>query len=116
MLRRENRLQKGRDFQKVFKNSRPVFVNNLSVRVSQKPGALSPARFGFVISNKVDKRSTRRNALKRRLRVVTREILPLVKPGLDIVVIVKSNFKYPYQLDEIKEQLREALTRAKAFR
>ena len=116
MLKKENRLQKGRDFQKVFKSSRPVFIGNLSVRITQKPGGTMPSRFGFVVSNKVEKRSTRRNALKRRLRVAAREILPAVKSGLDIIVIVKSNFSYPYQLDEVREQLREALVKAKAFK
>ena len=44
--------------------------------------AAQPPRFGFIVSKKVDKRATRRNRIKRRLREAVRQTL-LVPPLLE---------------------------------
>ena len=164
MLKKINRLQKDRDFQKVFKGSRITKTENLVFRVRERPDqkskvksqnynskfksdeilnqvqddkdsehrrnersykltANSPAlpaggyqlprgaRFGFVVSNKVNKRATRRNALKRRLRAAVRELLPTLLPDIDVVVVVKRDFSYPYDYQEIKKQIGAGLAK-----
>ena len=126
MLKKQYRISQNNHFLKVFKNSRPIFTKNLVLCVAtqnpkpktQKSGnetmeqwnnEAMNTRFGFVVSNKIDKRASRRNGLKRRLRAVIQELLPNVKPGFDIVIQVKTNFEYPYQYSEIKKQMEEGL-------
>ena len=130
MLKKENRLQKEKDFGKVFKGSRPIHTQNLAFRVTKRMSK-SPtsarasaetgeirnpkpneARFGFVISNKISKLATRRNALKRQLRAIIEQEMPNVKAGYDVVIMVKLDFKYPYKQDEIREQVREGFGKA----
>lgn len=110
MLSKQNRLQKDKEFTKVFRTSRPVFTDNIAVRVMKRFDT-KPSRFGFVISNKIDKRATRRNALKRRLRSATRELLPGLKSGFNVVILVKKNYPFPYQLNIIKKDLEETFTK-----
>lgn len=100
MLHTDNRLRKDKDFRRLFSSSRPFFAGHLSLRSGKN--SLNKTRFGFVISNKIDKRSTRRNSLKRRLRVIARELILTIKPGYDVIVVVRENFTYPYNLVEIK--------------
>jgi len=107
MLAKSNRLQKDKDFSKVFRSSRPVFAGNLNLR-AMKRSDIGPSRFGFVISNKIEKRATRRNGLKRRLRAAVRELTPSIKTGLNIVITVKQNYNYPYNYIEIKTDLKSA--------
>lgn len=109
MLSKANRLQKDKDFSKVFRASRPVFVGNLAVRAMKRSDSNS-SRFGFVISNKIDKRATRRNALKRRLRSIVRE-LSLLKDGFNVVIMVKQNYAFPYNYIEIKKDLEDAFVK-----
>lgn len=65
----------------------------------------TPSRFGFVISNKIDKRATRRNALKRRIRVAIEEELAQISGGLDVVIQLKKPFVYPYDHKIIKDEV-----------
>lgn len=110
MLPKLNRLRKEREFQQVFKKSRPVYFGNLQVRVVERK--VSPEvvnRFGFIISNKTEKRSARRNAQKRQLRVVARALLSALKPGYDIVVFLKKTYDFPLSQEVIRKDLVGAL-------
>jgi len=110
MLAKKYRVRKKREFDNIFKKSRPLHSENLILRVcfSNK----ETIKFGFVVSNKVDKRSTRRNAIKRQLRAITQEIMPKVKKGTEVVVIVKKEFPYPYEQKVIKSQYLPLLLKA----
>ena len=44
-----------------------------------------PSRFGFIVTKAVGNAVTR-NRIRRRLRAVSREILPEIAPGSDIVI------------------------------
>ena len=146
MLKKENRLQKDKDFSKVFKGSRPIYAENLvlrfairktptklriernyeitnkSNRISQQSSkqamkqssneTMISSRFGFVISNKISKLATRRNALKRQLRMIVEKSLPNIKPGYDVVMIVKRDFSYPYKQKVIEAQVINGLGKA----
>jgi len=115
MLQKQNRLQKDREFQRVFKNSRPIGMKNLSIRVASNNTREANIRFGFVVSNKIEKRSTRRNALKRQLRELSRGLISRLKPGYDVVVVIQKDFSFPYKQEEIKVQLETGLIKAGAF-
>lgn len=111
MLNIKNRLQKNREFQRVFKNSKPAGMKNFSIRAANNFTKEQNLRFGFVISNKIDKRAVRRNALKRQLREIAGSLLSELKPGYDIVVVVQKDFSFPYKQEGIKLQFVEGLKR-----
>ena len=112
MLQKQNRLQKDREFQRVFKNSRPISMKNLSVRTAKNNTKESKTRFGFIISNKIEKRATHRNALKRQLRELARGLISRLKPGYDVVVVIQNDFIFPYKQEEIKAQFEEGLRKS----
>lgn len=110
MLKSQNRIRKDKEFKKVFRFSKPQVSNNLLVR-SAKNG-FNFSRFGFVISNKIDKRATRRNALKRRLRSLASLTLNQVNPGYDIIIMVRQSYSYPFDFEAIKKDFIDALKKS----
>jgi len=116
MIQKQNRLQKDREFQRVFKNSRPFSMQNLSIRTAKNNTREANIRFGFIISNKIEKRATRRNALKRQLRELARGLISRLKPGYDVVVVIQKDFSFPYKQEEIRAQFEAGLTKAGAFK
>lgn len=110
MLSKVHRLQKDKDFKKVFRFSRPAQAGNLAIRTAEN--RLKQSRFGFVISNKIEKRATRRNALKRRLRALARSLISRVKTGYDVIVIVRTGYKFPYDYSVISADFHEGLRKA----
>ena len=116
MLPQTQRIQKNKDFEKVFKKGKSVFTKNLSFRFLPNNNAdqLS-VRFGFIISNKVNKLAVRRNAIKRQLRQICQVLIPEIKQSCDIVIMVKQDFPYPYDQKEIEQQVREGLMKARVL-
>ena len=49
------------------------------------------SRFAFIVSNKIHKRATKRNRIKRLLRESVRSFLPITKPGFDGVFLAKKS-------------------------
>lgn len=111
MLPKENRLKSSRDFDRVFKKSKPLFTKNFAVRYLLRSKKEDPSRFGFIISNKISKLATKRNQLKRQLRHIVHDLIFELKPGYDVIVLVKSDFNYPYEQAEIKKQMIEIFTK-----
>ena len=58
-----------------------------------------------MVSTKVSKRAVVRNKVKRRLREISRELLPNISSGWDVVVMTK-----PQVVELETEQLRKGLT------
>lgn len=87
MLPVKNRLKKTAEFNKVYKEGR--FFGTKLISFKLKENGLSASRFGFVVSTKVHKKSTKRNLLKRRMREVIRLNLDKIKIGLDIIISTK---------------------------
>ena len=111
MLSKENRLQKDKDFSRVFKNTRPISTEHLSIRANRLVGD-KESRFGFVVSNKVNKLATRRNALKRQLREIVRSLISELATGYDVIVVVRTDFPFPYDQEKIMPELKGGLKRA----
>lgn len=112
MLKKENRLQKEKDFNRIYKGSKPVYSKNLVLRVASISDISQAPRFGFIISNKLNKLATKRNALKRQLREIVQKEIPRLKTGFNAVIMVKQDFEKPYQQDDIKKQVIELLQKA----
>lgn len=107
MLDKVNRVRESREFLRIFKTVKPIYSDHLVIRATRRQGGVS--RFGFVISNKIDKRSSRRNGLKRRIRAVIEHNLSNIKPGFDVVIQVKMAFDYPYEYKQIELEVLEII-------
>jgi ribonuclease P protein component len=96
MLKRENRLAKIVRKRDEKKYPSPLF----DVRVSDNKE--NRARFGFVVSKRVDKRAVVRNRTKRVLAETAKEFLGKLT-GKDIVVIAKRVLSFKDKEDVVKE-------------
>ena len=87
MLPKRNRLKKEKDFERVFKKGKGLEEGFLFIKVAKND--LEMSRFGFVVSEKVSKKATLRNKVKRKLRELTRARLSRIKIGLDVALVAR---------------------------
>ncbi|MGA2418406.1 MAG: ribonuclease P protein component [Candidatus Staskawiczbacteria bacterium] len=111
MLPKINRIKKKKDFETIFKKSKS-FKNNLFVFRIMENG-LGKNRFGFVVSQKVSKKATIRNKIRRRLAEAARAHIKNIKIGADIVLIALPGIEKK-EFSEIEEAVNSALIMAKA--
>jgi len=109
MLPKEHRLKKEKDFELLFKKGRGVFDNFVGIKFLDNN--LSISRFGFVVGVKVSKKAVKRNLVKRRLREVTKNKLKEIKPGFDIILIIRPA-ALGLNLDELEEKTVKSLKKA----
>ncbi len=86
MLNRENRINKDKEFDQIFKTGQSFYSGFLGFKALST--SLKESRFGILISTKVSKKAVDRNLLKRRIREIIQTELSLLKPGFDLVIIV----------------------------
>lgn len=91
MLPRKYRLAKEKDFKTLAKNGGFSFTKELGIKYLKNN--LNFSRFGFVVSNKIDKRATVRNKIKRRLREIVYQNLDKFKLSFDILILTKPAIK-----------------------
>ena len=105
MLSKNNRLKKRNDFDAVFRKGLKFKEDFLSLRIVKNNYKTS--RFGFIVSQKVSKKATLRNRIKRRLRAIIRSRLPKTKKGFDVVLITNPGLegKDFWELEEILDDL-----------
>lgn len=85
MLPRANRLTKKKDFEGVFKKGRSFKEDFLILKILKDDS--NQIRFGFIVSQRVSKKATVRNKIKRRISKLVRQKLGKLKKGMDIVLI-----------------------------
>lgn len=86
MLAKANRITKEKEFALINKLGRSFYSPVLMVKI--KPNDLNISRFATIVSNKVSKKATQRNLIRRRLSEIIRLNLNKIKSGFDILVIV----------------------------
>lgn len=91
MLPAINRLKKKRDFDRVFKKGKGFKEDFLVLKST--PNNLKISRFGFIVSQKVSKKATVRNKIKRKLRELVRLRMAEIKKGIDGVLIVSKGLE-----------------------
>ena len=115
MLPKINRLAKKKDFDAIFKHGKSVYLPTFLLKY--QPNQLRVSRLGVIVSNKVSKKATLRNSIKRKIREIMRLIWPQIRQGQDVVVLVSPRIidnqgKLPsYQV--MTNTLKQALSRAK---
>jgi len=106
MLAKENRLPSSviRD---VLKNGYKVREETMSL--IYKKNILKLSRIGFTVPTFVDKYSTVRNRIKRVLRHSVRSLMHDIKPGWDMIFIVRrkiiNEYEHKFFLENIKTLL-----------
>lgn len=111
MLNNINRLRKTREIQKVFKIGKSLKSADFSIRYA--PSRLGVNRFAIVVGTKVDKRATRRNAIKRLVREVIRQNIQLLPLSFDIVLTAHKLPNWPLKLADVQGELSDLLKQIK---
>jgi len=87
MIPISNRLKKKKDFESVFKNGQGCKEDFLYLKFFKNSRDIS--RFGFIVSKKFSNKAVIRNKIRRRLRSLVNLVLPKIKKGIDVVIIVR---------------------------
>jgi len=87
MLKKTQRVRKEGEFKQIYTQSSALHSPLLILRFKKKK-AKSP-KIGFVVGNKISKKATQRNKIKRQLRAITKENYDIIKPYYDYLVITK---------------------------
>lgn len=107
MLPAKFRLVNKNDIAKVYRRGKSFFSSFF--RVSFLPNQIDNNRFAFVIPNKVIKKASKRNLLKRKLRSAVYDYIGKKelreKPRLDMVIGVIKEPAAPYDYHQIKENI-----------
>ena len=85
MLAKKNRLNKKKDFENVFKRGKSFKEDFLILKLLQKNS--NQIRFGFIVSQKISKKATLRNKIKRRISELVRQRLGKLEKGMDAILI-----------------------------
>ena len=84
VLARANRVVQPADFRAAVRRGRRVASRSAIVHVVSRESE-GPSRFGFIVTKAIGNAVTR-NRIRRRLRAVSRDLLPELGPGRDIVI------------------------------
>ena len=104
-----NRIKKKKDFEIIFKKG-TGFQNSLLVLKIIKNN-FGGSRFGFIVSQKVSKKATIRNKVRRRLAEIIKAEFKNIKDGLDIVFISLPGIEKK-EFSDIKDALQKLLIKA----
>lgn len=107
-LKKEQRLRKKKDFERVFEEGTAFRGKNLNACVI--PNSLDFSRIGIVTGKKVG-HAVKRNRIRRLLRECFRLNKALLGPGLDVVLIAKRDF--PTTFSEAEEEFKRFVDRLK---
>ncbi len=109
MLIKKYRLAKRNDFQSIFTTGRKSFNKLFSLRY--KLNNLNNSRIAVVVSNKVSKKATTRNRIKRQIRSIISDFLPKFKQNFDIIINIlspASNKEYGALKEELLKILKKS--------
>lgn len=109
----ERRVRKRKDFLRIQSRGRKTRAFNLLV-VTVARSDLN-VRLGITVTTKIDKRSARRNRLKRKIRETFRRDRCYFLAGVDVVVIALEG-STELEFEEVKRQLRFAWRKAGLLR
>lgn len=109
MLPKNNRLRQKKDIDNVFKKGKGLKEGLLILKTVKND--LRKTRFGFIVSQKVSKKSTLRNKIKRKIREVVRLKFKTINTGTDnLFIAVPGIEKKDFQ--EIEKDIAKLLKKA----
>lgn len=110
MLAKIYRITKESDFEKVFKNGKKVSSQDFIIRFMAN--GLENCRFSVIVSNKISKKATERNKLKRRIKATISKNLTNFRQNNDIIIITLDHSK-KLKFDDLKDNLSGLMEKAK---
>lgn len=113
MLPKINRLRKKKEIERVFEKGKRFKEDFLILKITKN--TLLQTRVGFVVPQKVSKKATLRNKIKRRLREIVSKKRKKFKKGLDILLIACPGLETK-DFWEIDETLNKLFKKAKCSR
>ena len=87
MLRKLNRLSKDKEIKDLIKTGKTLFLPNFIIKHKENKEEIT--KIGVIVSTKVDKRAVVRNKIKRQIRAIIKDNINNIKPGYNILIIVK---------------------------
>jgi ribonuclease P protein component len=108
VLKKINRLNKKKDFDRVFRRGRSFYSQKIGLKAC--PNGLDVSRVGIVVSTKVAKKATQRNLIKRRLREIVRLKMDQIKKSYDLMMIARpglADLKYQELKREVELVLKK---------
>ncbi|EKD58949.1 MAG: Ribonuclease P protein component [uncultured bacterium] len=110
MLPKQHRLIKREDFAKTFsKGSFVSLYGGVSIKFTET--GLPSSRIGFPIGKNFSKKAVERNRARRVLRAATFQLLRQLKPGFDIIVMIRPEYKN-IEFKKVTEDLRKIFAKA----
>lgn len=110
MLAKKYCLKRKKDFQRTTQRGKKIEKDFLVLKFLRN--SLDVIRIGFVVSQKVSKKASSRNKIKRRLREIIKIDLPNLKSGYDLIFFTKKGV-IEKDFWEIKEVVEQILRKAK---
>lgn len=111
MLPYKFRLTKDKDYKFIFKNGKKS--SNNYFRVCFLKNNIGHSRFGIIVSNKVSKKATVRNLLKRKIRAILSNNLSNFSQNYDIIINLSPSVKKDLPIDTIASGLLSLLNKIK---
>jgi len=112
MLAKKNRFDKKKNFRQVLKEGRNFKEKFLTLKVTQdKTGEI---RFGFIVSQRVSKKATIRNKVKRKISELVRLRIKKIRKGIDAILIALPGIEKKEFL-EIGEMIDNLFKKAKIY-
>ena len=108
MLKRQQRITSGKDFQNIYRRGR--HLSSAFFGLNYLKNRFGFSRLGVVVSKKTARKATERNLLKRRTREILRLNYSTFPPGFDIIVTLKSSTK-EVNFNKLEKELLELLIR-----
>jgi len=109
MLARANRLTNSRSFDVIYRKGESIKGKYLVLY--SLTSKFSTVKVGFVVAKKVGK-AVVRNKVKRRLREIIKEFLPLIVPNFSYILVARSEAGSA-DYSELQAEVKDLLTRGK---
>lgn len=109
MLPKKHRLIKREDFANTFARGSYVSIYG-GIAIKFLSSGLPGSRLGFPIGKNFSKKAAGRNRARRVLRAASFQFLHELKPGYDIIVLIKPG--YDPEFKQVTKDLRKVFTKA----
>jgi ribonuclease P protein component len=109
MLPIKHRLKKREDFAVVFSKGTFSSFNGISIKYAGN--SMESSRIGFPVGKNYSKKAVIRNRTRRILRAAFNELLQELRPGFDIIVIIKPAYQ-EILFEKIVTELKKVLSKA----
>lgn len=91
MLPIKHRLKKREDFAQIF--AKGAYAGGDCFSIKYAKNSLEVSRIGFPVGKNYSKKAVVRNRTRRILQAVCEKYLDILKPGFDIIILIKPNYQ-----------------------